>query len=115
MWNLLKALEVLWKTMLFGARADVISFHANERGRVYFGPVIFLVFRVLRKPLVVRAFGGVFHKAFRDLPPLQRCIVLRTYLRADRCLFETKLHVRYFSLACGSKAAWFLRHKINPR
>jgi len=107
LWNAFKAIEVLWLTFSRGRRAHVISFHANERGRLYFGPVVYLVSRLLGKPLVVRAFGGTFHHTFRSSACLLRHIVQKTYLRADVCMFETRVLVRYFSLACGSNTVWF--------
>ncbi len=105
--NLRKGAEVLWRTVRIGRHVDVISFHANERGRILFGPIIYLLARLLGKPIVMRAFGGAFHRTFRRLPSFYRCVLLRTYLRADRCLFETRQQVLYFSSACGSRAVWF--------
>jgi len=105
--NLWVAVRTALKIIASGHRADIISFHANMRGRTQFGPVVYLLSRLLGKPLVVRAFGGAFDRQFESLRPFHRRLLLRTYFRAEACLLETRNLVEYFARRIDGRVVWF--------
>lgn len=105
--NLLAALSVIWNTYRLGRKHDVISFQANYRGRVLFGPVIYWLSRLIRRPLVMRVFGGAFDRQYEALNPLHRWLLRRTYFNSEICLLETRHLVEYFKVLPIRRAEWF--------
>lgn len=101
------ALQSLWHTLWLGRRSDVITLHVNRYGRLVFGPIVFFLSRLLRKPLIVRAFGGTFDQQFLALPKFIKWLMLHTYLNAEVCLLETKRMVTFFQSLCIRRAEWF--------
>jgi glycosyltransferase involved in cell wall biosynthesis len=113
--NIGAAFRVLKEVIIRGPRADILSFHANERGRIFFGPLIWAVARMFRKPLIMRAFGGGFDKKVASLHPLHRWILHKSYFQADICLFETQNLVNYFRRIPGCRVEWFPNCTVLPK
>jgi len=101
------ALVTLWKTLLLGRQANVITFQANQNGRLFFGPLIYLVTRCLRRPLIMRAFGGTFDLQYCQIPKIHQWLMRRTYFNAEICLFETKRLVEFFNSIHIRHAEWY--------
>jgi glycosyltransferase involved in cell wall biosynthesis len=105
--NLGVSLRVLAGVVRHLAHADVISFHASDRGMITFGPLIYLLARLVRKPLIVRLFGGSFDDCYQERGTVGRWLLRRTVLSADSCLFQTKHLVEFFQQISPGHATWF--------
>lgn len=90
--------------------ADVISFHASDRGMVMFGPILCVIARVLRKRVIIRLFGGSFDSYYATRSKLIRGIIRRTVLASDVCLFQTKSLVKYFVPIAPGRVEWFCNY-----
>ena len=101
------ALVTLWKTLILGRHANVITFHANQNGRLFFGPLIYLITRCLRRPLVMRAFGGTFDQQYLRIPKIHQWLMRHTYFNAEVCLFETKRLVTFFNSIHVRRSEWY--------
>jgi len=110
--DVLEAARVIWTLWKHGRDVDVITFHANKRGRLYLGPFVYLVARLLRRPLVVRAFGGTFDEQFGRMTAWKRWVLKGTYFRSELCLFETKRMVK--KLARYAKRAEWFSNSVAP-
>jgi glycosyltransferase involved in cell wall biosynthesis len=77
-------------------RADVVTFHASTEATVRFGPIVLAVCRLLRRPLLVREFGGSFHHDYEKMGRVSRRAVHRL-LRSALVLFQTHLLIDYFA------------------
>ena len=104
---LLRSARILFLIPWRGRRAGVWSLHANLRGRIYLGPPVYWLSRLLRKPLINRSFAGVFDQQLEALPPLHRSLLTRTYFRAEACLFETRRLTEHFRRLGIRNAVWF--------
>lgn len=101
------AIIALIKLVWIGRHADVITLHASKDGRILFGPLVYIISRLLRKPLINRAFGGAFDQQFESLPYVHKWIMKHTYLNAEVCLFETKRVLAFFNKVGTRRAEWF--------
>lgn len=105
--NLLVALRTLAAAVAGVWRCDVVSYHASNRGMTAFGPLVVLLGRLARRPVVLRPFGGGFgdHLARRTGPlgALARALVLR----ADAILLQTRRAVAQVAPRARGEVAWF--------
>ena len=79
---------ILWQAARRMRAADAVTFHASTPGTLLFGPVIWVLSRLLRRPLVLREFGGSLDSEYADMRGIFRRL-LRIAFRADRVLLET--------------------------
>ena len=105
--NLYLAVRTLAAVSVKARDFDVVSFHANERGRSQFGPLIFILTRLLRRPLVMRAFGGAFDRTYLSFGWFRRCLLRTTFFKSEACLFETRRQTRFFSRYLKSRSVWY--------
>jgi len=103
------ALRTVLVLLARGKGVDVITFHANSNARKWLGPVICMVARILRRPLIVRAFGGTFDEQFARMPKVHQWILRKTYLNADICLLQTRRLVNFFR-GYARRVEWFPNH-----
>lgn len=104
--NLWAALRVVAGILSHGARVDIVSFHANRRGMFMFGPLVYAITRLYRKPLAMRLFGGWFHKYYEARGRFGQWLLRNTVLSAERCLFETKGLVAFFQQVGRGNPSW---------
>lgn len=101
------ALRVASRLLPLVRRADVVTFHASTEATVRFGPVVMAVCRLLGRPLIVREFGGSFHRDYEAMGRLSRRVVHRL-LRRSHVLFQTHLLLDYFRERFpGSRCSWY--------
>ncbi|MCF7810501.1 glycosyltransferase family 4 protein [bacterium] len=105
--NVLVFTVVIIKTLIRGIKSDLISLHVSIRGKLYLVPAIYLVSRILHKPLMVRSFGGAFDKVYQGQHPILRWVLRKTYFKSEMCLFETRLLVDYFQNQPVKRVEWF--------
>ncbi|UCE86577.1 MAG: glycosyltransferase family 4 protein [Deltaproteobacteria bacterium] len=109
--DLRTALRILWATPQAIWRSDVVTFHASTPGTVRFGPLVYALARVLRKPVVLREFGGSFDDDYARMRALARWAV-RLVFRADVVLLQTRSLVDHFRRAFPrSRFEWFPTHR----
>ena len=101
-------MSVLFDVLKHIDDCHVITFHASNRGAILFGPVIYSIAKLHKKPLIIRLFGGSFDVEYKRLK-LWRKVIDKTVLSADACFFETKKLVSFFSelLANKKNIMWF--------
>lgn len=100
-------LATFWRTLLRGLRNDVVSFHASTRATQLFGPLVWLVCRLIRRPYVLREFGGSLDADMREMSSLGRALV-GLGLRADLVLLQTRALVEHFrATRPGKRIEWY--------
>ena len=82
----------------------VISLHASITGVPYIGPVVFLISRIFRRPLVFRMFGGMDHNG---LTGIKSKIAYYFAKKVDLYLPQTKLLVNSAADQGFNNAEWF--------
>ncbi len=105
--NIFKALRIIIHIMFFASSYDIISFHAGNRGMYRFGPVIYLLTHLYKKPLIIRLFGGSFDEYYLKRGKIGKWILQRTVLSADVCLFQTKSLITFFERISAGRIEWF--------
>jgi len=112
--NILTYISVIFQTIFQGWRSDVISLHASDRGKLYLSPAIYIISRILRKPFIVRSFGGGFEGVYESINPVLKWVIRKTYFNSDMCLFETKFLIEYFNKLSIRRTEWFSNYtRIN--
>ena len=86
----------LLKALYHCFKVDVVSLQPTNLALVAVGPPILLACRILKKPLVIRKFGGSFHEAFDNYPSLVRALLQATVFKASLWLLETHFLVNHF-------------------
>lgn len=105
--ELLAALRVLARLPSHLGWTDVVTFHASPPGTAYFAPILLLLCRIWRRPLLVREFGGSLDVDFAALGAVPRWLVERLFARAWM-LLETRFQVSHFQkLFPGSRCRWY--------
>lgn len=74
---------------------DVVSFHSSPRGAIYFGPIVYFITRIIKKPLIFRGFGGVFDVKYENGSFITRKSIEKL-LKSEKVLLETKALMNYF-------------------
>lgn len=88
-------------------RADVVTLHVSTPGTVLVAPALLALCRCLRRPLLLREFGGSLDTDYERLSPLRRWLVRRA-LAADRVLLQTHHLVEHFErLLPGGRFDWY--------
>jgi glycosyltransferase involved in cell wall biosynthesis len=109
--NLWIGLRVFVSVMRYGAQFDVITFHSSDRGMCFFCPVLYLLARIFRKPLIVRLFGGSFDDYYVSSGRFLKYIVERTVLSADLCLFETRRLMAFSENRFKARVGWLPNYR----
>jgi len=101
------AARQLVRILVAGHRHDVISFHASVGRMVFFGPFVLAVSRLVRRPLVLRVFGGALDWA-HGAGGWKARPFLHLLLRADLVLLQTRAGVAFFRERYPrAKIEWF--------
>lgn len=111
--NLQVGLGTLWATLVNLWRADVVSYHASNRGMFTVGPLIVALCRLVGKPVVIRPFGGGFGDFYLEQGRLNRAIIRRLILSASAVLLQTRRSVAQLERYSSGKLVWFSTY-IKP-
>jgi glycosyltransferase involved in cell wall biosynthesis len=86
---------------------DLVSFHASRWGLLRYGPVVAVVGRCARRPVVLRLFGGAIESEYESLGWIGKLLFDRTALQADLLLVETKALARYLASRGARTVRWY--------
>jgi glycosyltransferase involved in cell wall biosynthesis len=103
--NVSVAIRTALAMLVYGWRADVVSFHASDRGMILFGPLVVALGKLLRVPTVLRIFGGSFGDFYEKANALLRAITRNFVLSADVVLLQTRRAIR--QLPNVGRKEWF--------
>ncbi len=101
-----RAAKCLAQVVFLSMNADVISFHASKRGILIVGPILKFMSMVLRRPLVLRAFGGGLGDWYRAVGGIGRRVFRCGVLSADVFFLERKTLVDEFSSIATGRVEW---------
>lgn len=107
-------LRRLLEVVRHGRQSDVITFCAPTNYTVPFGSAVFLVSRLLRRPLVIRHTAGHNDRLYRDSNALTRFILRKTVLSADLSLYQTSSQVEFFQSVHSNEILHFPNHRKMP-
>ena len=103
----LDPLKVLGRLLRLIPQHSVITFHASSRRMLYFGCALLIMCRLLRRPLILRVFGGSFAQVYQTSNGLKRRLYDLLF-QADKVLLETHQMVDFFSdLYPSANIEWF--------
>ena len=105
--NIAKALSVTVEILFRLRKAQVVSFHASRPAMMAYAPILFLITRLFKKPLVLRLFGGALELEYEALSPLKRWLFDKTVLSAELLAVQTKHLLRYFEHYSARNIQWF--------
>jgi len=112
--NLRVALATLWAVLRRARRVDVVSYHASTRGLVTVGPLILGLCRLVRRPLVLRIFGGGFGDYYLAQGRLRRALVRHLVLSADVVLLQTRRAIGQLRAHARGELVWFSTYIDAP-
>lgn len=105
--NAAVAMQVTLQVMRYIFWADVVTFHASRPAMMSYGPILFLLSRTFRRPLVLRLFGGTLEKEYEALSYYKKLIFVKTILSSELLLLETKHLVSYFDNIGAKCIKWY--------
>lgn len=105
--NVVTALRVTFSVVMNVRRMDIVTFHASRRAMILYGPILYLITRVFRKPLVLRLFGGALELEYEALPSFMKALFNKTILRTELLLLQTKHLVAYFNKLGKNNVRWY--------
>jgi glycosyltransferase involved in cell wall biosynthesis len=105
--NAFVALKVTAATLRRLRSVEVVSFHASLPAMTAYAPVLFVLTRLFRRPLVLRLFGGAFAGEFSGLSGPRQWLFEWTIRRAELFLVQTR-HLVEMAGAWGVRnARWY--------
>jgi len=105
--NILTVLNVTFKLLMEIKKVDVVTFHASFAGTVYYGPFLYLISKMFKKPFILREFGGDFDIAYQN-SSLMKKISVRLLFGADCILLQTQSLIRFFEKKIPDRVCrWF--------
>jgi glycosyltransferase involved in cell wall biosynthesis len=105
--NLGTALVILLRTAFTLPRVDLVSYHSSDRGMFLFGPLIVGLARLMRRPLILRFFGGSFGDFYETRGRFARWLIRRTLLSSDVVLLQTRRLMRQLAAHASARLVWF--------
>lgn len=94
--RILNPLLVIWRCLWYLRRVDVVWGNMSYGGIRLFGPVLYLLARLGRKPIVLRPFGSRLRETYDSLSGLAKWGFERTVLQADLLFLQTQSLINYF-------------------
>lgn len=94
--KLLVTARILAGAALRIRRSDTVVLHASTPATLLFAPLLLVLCRALRRPMVLREFGGSLDAEYGQMGDLSRRL-LRFAFKADRVLLETHQLIDSFS------------------
>ena len=110
-------LKTLWSVLMQLRSADIVSYHASNRGMLVVGPFIVALCKLARKPVVLRIFGGGFGDYYFAQGRLQRAVIRRLILSADVVLLQTRRSIAQLQEHATGRLVWFstyVRQQVPP-
>jgi glycosyltransferase involved in cell wall biosynthesis len=86
--KLAAAARVMWHTLRRMRWAEIVVLHVSPPATVTFGPILYAITRIFRRPMVLRENGGSLDAEYRAMSRVKR-LLLRIAFRADQVLLET--------------------------
>lgn len=105
--NLIVALRTLFGILTNLKNVDVVSYHASDRGMLFFGPFVVVLGKLSKTPTVLRLFGGSFSDFYRSQSKLRQLIIRRFILSSDVILLQTKRLMLELQDKAIGRLAWF--------
>jgi glycosyltransferase involved in cell wall biosynthesis len=112
--NLVVALKMLFVVAAELRRADIVSFHASNRGMFLFGPIIVILGRLFGTPTVLRIFGGSFGDFYEHRRGLGQAIIRKLILSADVVLLQTRRAIGQLQKHATGRLEWFSTYIRTP-
>lgn len=112
--SFISGLESTVNLLKFILVVDIVTFHASSRGIIIYGPIVFLISKIFRKPLIIRSFGGNLDLEYKKLPKIIKYFLNNTVFSSNICLFQTYMLLDFFKDKCKHKVYRFKNtRKIN--
>ena len=105
--NLIVALRVTLKIIGYLGKVDVVTFHASQPAMMSYAPILYILSRLFRRPLVLRLFGGTLEQEYETLSRFRKWIFDKTVLATVLLLLETKYLVGYFVDHGAKNVKWY--------
>lgn len=97
------------------ARAvDVVTLHFSDRASIWVAPWLWIMCRLLRRPVVFRQFGGEFDRTYASLRRPLQWLLRSTIFRSDAILLQTKQMARNLDFGRDGRVHWFPTARPRP-
>jgi glycosyltransferase involved in cell wall biosynthesis len=112
--NLVAAFKTLAAAVAGLRHADIVSYHASNRGMFLFGPFVVVLGKLFSTPTVLRIFGGSFGDFYRQRGALGRWVIRRLILSADIVLLQTRRAMSQLQPHASGRLEWFSTYVKPP-
>jgi len=94
--------------------AKVVSFQAPNKYINVFGPLVYIMARLYRCPIVLRRFAGDCDKNYMEQNLFIRWVLRKTILNSDLSFYQTHYQVKFFSGLGTKPVKWFPTNRPTP-
>lgn len=105
--NAVTALKTMLTLVANLRNADIVSYHASNRGMLLFGPLIVTLGKLVNKPTVLRIFGGSFGDLYGSQNGIVKAIIRKLILSSDIVLLQTRRSIQQLQDKATGKLVWF--------
>ena len=105
--NIKSGLKVTFQVIKLINKYDVVTFSSSRPAMMLYGPIIYLITRIFKRPLIVRLFGGEFEAEYEGLNYFKKWLMNHTVFSSELCLLQTKHLVSYFTDKGIRCVRWF--------
>ena len=89
-------LRVTWGTFRKGKQSQLVFVNITTFNAGLVAPVLWITCKLIRRPMVLRLFGGNFNEVYEGYGSLVRWIADRTFMRCPIVFIETQHLCQYF-------------------
>ncbi|EDY85101.1 glycosyl transferase, group 1 family protein [Verrucomicrobiia bacterium DG1235] len=90
-----------------GPNVDCLSFHASRGAFIKTAPIIYIISRLLGKPLILRIFGGGLLDQYKKNPKHAQIIFRHTTKHAENILVQTRSLKKTFEQLGYNNITWY--------
>ncbi len=114
--NIVAALRTMLALVANLRGADIVSYHASNRGMLLFGPLVVALGKLVNKPTVLRIFGGSFGDVYGNQNGIVKAVIRRLILSSDVVLLQTRRSIRQLQDKATGQLVWFSTYvRTGPR
>ena len=89
-------IRITWRVLKKGQRSELIFLNVTTFNVGFVAPIIWIICKLINRPMVLRLFGGNFNHVYEGYNPVLRWIADRTFMHCSVVFVETQQLLQYF-------------------
>ena len=94
--SLVAFIRITWAVLKKGQRSELIFLNVTTFNVGFVAPVIWIICKLINRPMALRLFGGNFNHVYEGYNPVLRWVADRTFMHCSVVFVETQRLIQYF-------------------